>query len=234
MTKTASYTIEHPQNGSTSDLAALVYDLACRTDFSKPGFALVRQRHVFDSKKHREELVALKEALSSLHQSKTGFKLGWFTMSRFDQKNTTKLHRDGGPSQSLLILGYEPSTVKSQISMADYSQSAFKLGITPEELLDRHNPMYEEGKDLLDPFTHVLNDFDTSIFQILVVNNSNATFGDGWQGVLHGAVVEFESSDASRVINSTSVCPMQLDEVEEVSGERVLQFLQEDSFGVYK
>lgn len=101
----AEYMIETSFFNSVSDAASRVYDRACRTDFSAPGFALLRQSHIKDSLQHRRELVELKESLSDIHQNNSGKKLGWFTMSRFDQKNTTKLHRDGGPDQSLLILG---------------------------------------------------------------------------------------------------------------------------------
>lgn len=232
MSQSANYTIDQPPNTSACELAQSIYELTCRTDFSKPGFALVRQPQIVSSTAHRQEIVELKNSLSAIHQQKTDMKLGWFTMSRFDQKNTTKLHRDGGPAQSLLILGYEPSLVQSQISIADYSMCAHKSGMNPEELLERHNPMYEEGLEMLTPYTCQLTNFDTSIFQILVVNNSSATFGDGWQGVLHSAMVE--SSEASRIINSTSVCPMLSDEIEEVSTQRVLQFFHENSVGIYE
>lgn len=213
-----------------SDAASRVYDRACRTDFSAPGFALLRQSHIKDSLQHRKELVELKDALSDIHQNKSGNKLGWFTMSRFDQKNTTKLHRDGGPDQSLLILGYEPTSVQCEVSMADYSKCAFDLKITPEEFLERHNPMHEEGLELLNPYIFKLTEFDTSAYQILIVNNSNCPFkteNPHWRGVLHGAVIE--SSSAPRIINSTSVCPVNPGDEEGVSPERIEEFLQENA-----
>lgn len=219
--------VESIGNDSMSDVASEIYSLACRVDFSQPGFALLRQPHIKDSLEHRKELVELKEALSDINQNKSGKKLGWFTISRFNQKNTTKLHRDGGPDQSLLILGYEPTSVPCEVSMADYSKCAFNLKITPEEFLERHNPMYEEGLELLNAYISKLTEFDTSIYQILVVNNSNSPFkteNPSWLGVLHGAVVHKNS--APRIINSTSVCPINTDEEEGVSSDRIDEFLQ--------
>lgn len=215
---------------SMSDIASVIYSLACRVDFSLPGFALLRQSHIKDSLEHRKALIELKEALSDIHQNKSGKRLGWFTMSRFDQKNTTKLHRDGGPDQSLLILGYEPTSVQCEVSMADYSKCAFDLKITPEEFLERHNPMYEEGLEMLNPYISKLTEFDTSAYQILVVNNSNCPFkteNPRWLGVLHGAVVQ--QSSAPRIINSTSVCPINVNEEEGVSPDRIQEFLQENA-----
>lgn len=120
--------------------------------------------------------------------------------------------------------------------MADYSKCAFDLKITPEEFLERHNPMYEEGLELLSPYIFKLSEFDTSVYQILVVNNSNCPFeteNPRWLGVLHGAVVQ--QSAAPRIINSTSVCPIALDCEEEVSKERVVAFMQDSEIaGSYK
>ncbi len=218
-----------------ADVAATVYRLVCRCDFSSPGFALVRQSHVSDSLTHRRELVAIKEALSMIHSNETGIGLGWFTMSRFDQKNTTKLHRDGGPSESLLILGYEPTEVVSEVSIADYSACAHDLNMTPDEFLENFNPMYGEGVDKLMPYTTSLEKFDRSAFQILIVNNSSSPYHPSstrWQGVLHGAkMVRYEDAE-QRVINSTSVVPVAARVDEAVSPERVQQFLSGEPLSV--
>jgi len=124
---TANYFIDSIAGSAADDLATLVHGMVCRHDFIAPGFALIRQSGVNDSLTHRLELVALKDALSTLDTRKVGTMLGWFTISRFDQKNTTKLHRDGGPNESILILGYEPTEVVSeqrlQFSQVDVSTS---------------------------------------------------------------------------------------------------------------
>ena len=46
---------------------------------------------------------------------------------------TTRPHRDGGPDECLLLLGYEPSSVPAELRMADYSRCAHGLGLTPGE-----------------------------------------------------------------------------------------------------
>lgn len=234
MNSSADYVINQPANASAGDFAQSIYKLVCRCDFSKPGFALLRQKEVNSASKHRTDILELKQALSSIHQEKSGLKLGWSSMSRFDQKNTTKFHRDGGPDQSLLILGYEPSKVRSEISIADYSKCAYKLGLSPEEFLASHNPMHDEGLKLLAPYTHKLTEFDPKIFQILILNNSNTAHESGydaWQGVLHCAVVE--ANPAPRTVNSTSVCPMPPNQNEEVTDKQILEFLLEEMISKY-
>lgn len=214
-------------------IALTVFELACRSDFSQPGYALVKQPQIKNSLQHRRAMLSLKESLSDLYLEKSGKKLGWYTMSRFDQKNTTKLHRDGGPPESLLILGYEPTAVKCELSISDYSACAYTQGLNPEEFLEKHNPMYQEGLDLLLEYTSILEEFDPTVFQILIINNSNCPFdkdSGNWQGVLHGAVVNGQD-DRPRIINSTSVIPMSADETEAVPIERLQSFMNEDNIG---
>ena len=53
-------------------------------------------------------------------------------LGRFDQQETTKFHLDGAPDESLLVLGYEPSNVRSRPCLADYSRCVLDLGIEPK------------------------------------------------------------------------------------------------------
>ncbi|OPZ91148.1 MAG: hypothetical protein BWY75_00439 [bacterium ADurb.Bin425] len=205
-----------PQPGERGfDMAALsarVFNLVCRTNHNSCGFALVSLPADFTSHEQRRLMVDLKEGLSALHFEASGSPLEWFNMMRFDQKNTTKPHRDAAPVESLLILGYEPSAVKSHLAMYDYSARSFALGITPEQFLEAFNPMheqsYENGLAELATVASDIDLFDAGSFQILVVNNSCAAYSKEmprWQGVLHSAVVD--NSAGSRVINSTCVAP---------------------------
>ena len=201
--------IQQDKDLAIKSLAKTVYQLVCRKEHSQPGFALIQQRHVQSSVEQRQLMCALKEALSEIYFSDNGEKLDWFNLNRFDQQNSTKPHRDGAPEESLLILGYEPSIVSCDLSMADYSKLSIEMGIEPNQFLEDHNPMYQEGKELLAPVTTHLIEFDPHYYQLVVVNNSSAPFNaanNNWQGVLHCATVK-KLEGASRVINSTVVCP---------------------------
>lgn len=205
--------LSRQQSLNASNLAQHVSVLVCRCDFIQPGFALVRLPQEMTSLDQRRLMVDLKEQLSLLYQSDKGTALDWFNMTRFDQKNTTKPHRDGAPNDSLLLLGYEPTTVQSKLSMADYSKCAQMLGITPAAFLEDYNPMYEKGLELLAPYMTQVTEFDITRYQLLIINNSCNPLLKGaplWQGVLHCAIVS--TGSGSRVINSTSICPRAKDD----------------------
>lgn len=210
-------------------VAEQVYGLVCRTDFSKPGFALIRLPQSTTSTLQRRVIVDLKGHLSSMIQTERGAGLNWFNMTRFDQKNTTKLHRDGAPSESLLILGYEPSKVHSEVIMADFSRCAHDMGISPDQFLEDFNPMYEKGLEKLAPFICRVSKFEPECSQILVINNSSNPLRPGekrWQGVLHSATVA--PDEGSRVINSTCAAPVDSVETSSVTERQVAAFLNED------
>ena len=76
---------------------------------------------------------------------------------RFDQQVTTRLHRDGGPDECFLMLGYEPSAIVAEIGIADYSKCAHDMGLSASEFLDHYNPMFAAGEDLLRPYTRRWN-----------------------------------------------------------------------------
>jgi hypothetical protein len=116
---------------------------------------------------------------------------------------TTKFHLDGAPPESLLVLGYEPSTVRSVVRMADYSRAAHDLGISPEEFLDRHNPMFTASEKLLQPYVAEITAPPAGAARLVLVNNSNMPFdGISSQGVLHQATIPAPDPAQPRIINS--------------------------------
>lgn len=210
-----------------------IYQAVCRTGHEAPGFFLVRQSNIHNSLDQRQSILTLKESLSALSQQDSKGRLEWFTLNRFNQKNSTKPHRDGAPEHSLLILGYEPSPVPAALSMADYSKLALQMHLTPDQILENHNPMYIDGAKMLEPFTTTLDLFDHNFFNLVIVNNSSAKFdpdAGNWQGVLHCAQVgngmsQQEMGKLPRVINSTVVFRRDAsgtqDSAKEITSERI-------------
>ena len=191
---------------TASNLAAMVYTKVFRTDFSQPGFALINLQPEFGSQRQRRLMIELKHELARLDHEQRGRNLVYQSLGRFDQQVTTKPHRDGGPDESILMLGYEPTTVESRVSLSDYSKCAFDLGITPAEFLDCHNPMFRDGQTRLTDYTTELIEFDHTCFQILIINNSMAPRGnDRLLGVLHTAQIIAPDPDQLRVVNSTMI-----------------------------
>ena len=153
-------------------------------------------------------MIALKRQMQSIHQDRTGRVLVLMSAGRFDQQVTTKFHRDGGPDECFLMLGYEPSGVSAEVSVADFSRCAFDMGLTPAAFLDKHNPMFTAGELLLRPYTTSVRCFSSSHSQVFFINNSVAPYseaGGSWQGVLHTATVHNLSNALRRVVNSTLV-----------------------------
>ncbi len=193
------------------ELALSVYARACRTDFQSPGFCLINFGSEMSSHEFRAIMVSLYEQLNSIHHERSGRELVVMSAARFDQQMTTKPHRDGGPDESLLLLGYEPSAVDADLLMSDYSRCAFELGLSPTEFLEQHNPMFASGERLLRDFTTRIACFSNLNYQIVCINNSSATYSESaptWQGVLHTATVSNPDVAKRRVVDSMMIASM--------------------------
>lgn len=190
--------------GVTDDLAETVYDFVCRTDFTAPGFALIDLGPACDSRTFRTWMLVLKDELSRIHRERADDDVTAVWLGRFDQQVTTKFHLDGGPTASLLMLGYEPTNVQSRVVLADYSHCAATLGLTPQEFLSQHNPMFSSGERLLDGFITDVS-CESDHYHILLINNSSQSQTDerpGWQGVMHQATILTPLPEERRIINS--------------------------------
>lgn len=200
-----------------------VWSAVFRRAFDQPGFLLLVLPRGTTSRQQRRFMVELKEALSSQYEAEFGEPLGYLSLGRFDQQTTTKLHLDGAPELSFLMLGYEPSTVPSQLHIADYSRTADRLGLMPLEFLDRHNPMFADGQGLLEPDTITLRDWFEDAPGVLFLNNSRTAPGHPRHspGVLHGATVISPDPQASRIINSTMIAPARYAEQDGSTHEQV-------------
>jgi hypothetical protein len=217
-----------PAISRLDELAPIIYERVCRTRFDSPGFYLINLGPEASSRSLRQVMVSLKEGLGGIHQARAGQDLVFVSAGRFDQQVTTKLHRDGGPDECFLMLGYEPSAIVSDIAIGDYAKCAFDLGLSASEFLDRHNPMFVAGEELLRPYTTPVESFSNQSFQILLVNNSIAPYSSEeqvWQGVLHTATIRNPSSSARRVVNSTMIASVPLGTEELLSDDQRLEFL---------
>ena len=108
------------------------------------------------------------------------------------------------------MLGYEPTEIESELSIADYTKCAFDLGLIPDQFLEKHNPMFQDGVEVLRPYTTRISCFSNTQFQIVIINNSSAGFSKNdphWQGTLHTAKILTPDHSKTRVINSTMMAP---------------------------
>lgn len=209
-----------------ASIAEDVYRRVCRSDFAAPGFALI---DLGDAKSTtlRRAMIDLRLVLQSLHQSQTGHDLTYLSAGRFDQQATTKLHRDGGPAECFLMLGYEPTPIEAELTIADYARCAYDRGLSPAQFLKRHNPMFAAGEAILEPYMTRLACFSNRRAMIVLVNNSdgpNDPSGRTWQGVLHTATVRNPSETLRRVVNSTMIASVPPGTPETVSAAELATF----------
>ncbi|MBB3205501.1 hypothetical protein FHS27_001301 [Rhodopirellula rubra] len=189
-------------------LAKAMYERTCRTDFSQPGFCVVDAGSEIDSISFRRLMLELKREMAAIHEVQTGKTLVHLSAARFDQQETTRPHLDGGPDECFLMLGYEPSAVDSDLQITDYTKCAFDLGLTPKELLVKHNPMFQSSFEILEPYSTRVPCFSKTNYQIICINNSSAGYSSlepAWQGTLHTATILTPDEDERRVINSTMI-----------------------------
>jgi hypothetical protein len=189
-------------------VATDLYDRTCRTNFDAPGFCVLNAGRAIDSTAFRQLMVDLKRMMAAIHEFKTGNTLIYLSAARFNQQTTTKPHRDAGPDECVLMLGYEPSDVDAELEICDYSKCAFDLGMSPKELMAKHNPLFQSGYELLRPYSTRIPCFSRTDYQIICINNSSAPFSRDqprWQGTLHTATILTPDESKRRVVNSTLI-----------------------------
>jgi hypothetical protein len=197
-----------PVVGDPAGLSAVAEQVAARvfrTDLDQPGFALLDLGVSLTPHAFRSFLAGLAGALGEHYRRRFGRQLVPVSVSRFDQQASTRAHRDGGPDESVLVLGYEPTAVASQVCLLDYTRCAVDRGLTPREFLHRFNPAFGDGRKMLQAYTTPVDAFRADRYQVLVINNSVSDYGDrhrGMLGVLHQAVMPSADPAQSRWINS--------------------------------
>ena len=180
-------------------IAPEVFRRVWRVALDQPGFALLRFAREVVSRELRRAMVELVDAFPITFVPER--------FGRFDQQVSSKFHRDGAPPASLLVLGYEPTAVRSRFWIADASAAAHHAGMTLTEYLAANNPMFPAGEAALAPFVTEL-DLPFGEAFLVVVNNSLLAFdGANPLGVLHKAMIPSPDPSGSRVINSIGFTP---------------------------
>ena len=204
------------------------FDAAWRFDFSAAGFCMLDLGPAVSSRELRALMLDLKRRLDEIASRRYGVRFAHRSAGRFDQQETTKFHLDGAPDRSLLMLGYEPSKVRSRLSMADYARCAHDLGIEPRRFLDDFNPMYRKGEELLARYVTELPEVAEGHGRIVLINNSSLPIAEDRSnplGVLHKAEIVNPDASERRVVNSTMLAAGGPAEVAE---DRLRAFVESD------
>ncbi|AEH02620.1 hypothetical protein [Lacinutrix sp. 5H-3-7-4] len=174
-----------------------------RTTTSAPGFIhLIFNKKQLTPFQFRSIMVDLKKELSSLSLSKFNKKLSYHWLVRFDQQVNTPFHVDNAGDQSILMLGYEPSTVDSELHIADYHTYANKAFNSPKDYYKMFSPIFKGEDKLLVPFTSKINSNNKGNYAIVILNNSNPKSSLETLGVFHKAKILKKDLTKSRVVNS--------------------------------
>jgi hypothetical protein len=179
--------------------AAHLFGMVWRTTLEQPGFAVMRFAESVDSRQLRRTIFDLVAACPVAFVPER--------LGRFDQQVSSKFHRDGAPLASLLLLGYEATSVRSRIFIADASRAAHEAGVPLPEFVAKYNPMFPAGEAKYLPFVTEL-ELPHGEPYIVAVNNSLLPLVPGVAnplGVLHKAVIEEPDPAARRVINSVGL-----------------------------
>jgi hypothetical protein len=183
-----------------------------RTSFAQPGFALIAAEQSYSPTEFRRVLAEVIAAVGAAYNAQFARRLVLCSMGRFDQQVSTEAHLDGAPQESILMLGYEPTEVESEIELYDYSEAAADFGLEPGTFLDRFNPTFGAGRAALAPYRTAIRAFDHRRFNILLINNSSAELAGGaaagMLGVLHRSIIFRRRPEATRYVNTIMLTPV--------------------------
>ena len=211
----------------TYKIALEIYSSTCRTGFNAPGFCILNFGNRIDSITFRQLMVDIKTQLAKIHERETNKTLIYLSAGRFDQQESTKPHLDGGPQESLLMLGYEPTQIDSTVEIIDFSKCAFEFELTPNEFMAKYNPMFKSNISILEPYSTYIESFSKEDYQIVCINNSSSpySYNKSWQGVLHNATIKNPNESIRRIINSTMIAPALLKEIDVISQADIKDFI---------
>lgn len=183
-------------------LSKVYFNQVFRTSTDKPGFIHFNLGSQLDTYELRQIMVDLKKELSTLAEKQFHKTLKYQWLARFDQQENTRYHLDNAQNPSFLMLGYEPSDIESRLSFADYVKFSKDKGFSAADFFERYNPLFNDLSDVLSPYIISISNFDHRAFNIVLINNTNASSSMETLGVLHKAEILKPDRHKSRVVNS--------------------------------
>lgn len=171
-----------------------------RRSLDARGWAYLELGADMDRRRMREAMRAVADGLSRTEQQLHARGLAPTALTQFDQGETTPFHVDGGPDESVLILGYEPTPRVSVLRVACLPTCAAARGDSPRAFL----AAFPRGipADHASVRAHAAEvTIHSARWPIVVLCNSVADPGEGWLGVLHQAELAAEPR-GERVVNT--------------------------------
>lgn len=182
--------------------ALTFYEKVFRNSIEQPGFHWVDFGKDIDSTIFRQKMVDLKDELTELCRIHLHQELIYQWLARFNHQHTSRFHRDSAAEHSILMLGYEPTQVDSQVYIADYSKLIEKENTSLIDFFGGNedvNIPFDESS--LASYSTELLPFPKNHYRLLVLNNSKS-FEDKTYGVFHRGDIPEKIEGEDRVINS--------------------------------
>ncbi|MBN9118349.1 MAG: hypothetical protein J0I06_04165 [Planctomycetes bacterium] len=179
-------------------IASEVFRRVWRTALDRPGFELLRFAREVSSRELRRAMVDLVTAFPVRFVPER--------FGRFDQQVSSKFHRDGAPASSLLVLGYEPTRVRSRFWIADSSAAAVAAGLSLTDYLAVHNPMFPDGEAKLAPFVTELEvPLGAAVKPGFVGDRSRGPTGESFLVVLNNSLLPFDGRNPLGVLHKAVI-----------------------------
>lgn len=180
-----------------------VYERVRRLDCAAPGWSHLEMPAGLSSHDLRTVMITIGDHLIARFRDDLGMTMEYLSLGRVDQKLSTRIHLDGGPPHSILVLGYEPSLIRSQVAVVDYARHCRDRGIAISDFLARFDQRSADLGDFAGYVTR-LPEFASDRANVVVVNNSSSACGEvGLCGLMHVACVE--AGSGARVINTLTL-----------------------------
>lgn len=212
----------------TQDVISGIYKNVFRKSTEQTGFYYLNLGSQINSQKLRRLMVGIKNELSVLCKKKLGEELYYQSLGRFSHQNTSKPHRDSADNHSFLILGYEPTVVKSKAYITDYSKYIEDEGISLETFFgDDKEVNLVEDIACLEKYKIEIKPFDRNDYRIIIANNSRSYKEKTW-GVFHSAEILERIENQDRVLNYMMLKFSDLGKKEEYTLQNVEEFLTTD------
>lgn len=186
---------------TTAERLRATHEAVFRSSTKKPGFYYEDLGADLGSQGFRQVMVDLMSGLRKLNKQRTGTPLKIQWIGRFDHRHTSRFHRDNADPHSFLILGYEPTQVDSQVSVADFSKWIETEGMSTETYFEDPQVNTAPNDTDLIPVSTELSPFPKTNYHLLVLNNGKSS-DDPALGVFDRGVVSESSDSHERVINS--------------------------------
>lgn len=178
-----------------------------RTNTRQPGFVRIEADIPgLTPEKFRALLMSLAQTISKAYNRQYPSFLGIRRTERFNALISTDMHRDAAKPHSLIILGYEPSTVKSRLRISDCTQWALDRGVLNHYAQNQYwNLRPDEMSEVEAHYTMEVPGWNPKKYQILVINNGITPIHQssmGMLGVAHQADVESTPVEGERYLNT--------------------------------